>query len=119
MKVVVKKVGKAAEVVEIENTLNAYQEAVGGHFQTVPFGALFVNFASCGKGDMEEAKAIEGVILLCDEEGMLKNSPINFTMPVYEGIRGDVVFVGDGVEDFRDLTDEEAEGVLRKLKEEK
>lgn len=120
MKAVVKKVGEPAEVVEIENTLKAYQDAVGGHFQTLPFGALFVNFASCGKGDMEEAKVIEGVILLCDEEGHIKNKPLNFEMPIYDGIFGDVVFVGDGAEDFRDLTDEETEGVMKKLnKEEK
>ena len=122
MKVVVKKVGEPAEIEEIVNTPEAYMKIIGGDFQIIPYGAIHVNIASLGKGNLDEAKTIEGVILLCDKESLLKyalNEPINFTIPRYGSICGNAIFVGGGAENFRDLTDSEAECVIDKLKEEK
>lgn len=86
MKAVLKEVGKKPQVIEIENTLQAMQKAVGGYIQVVSVGA--------------------GVVMICDEEGKLKNKPLNFGTQ-NDVIVGDVLFLQDGGKgDFADLSEE-------------
>ena len=76
------------------DTLSGLQGAVGGYIQeVVPF-------------------PIEGVAMLCDEEGKLKSEPIinqlanrlaNRSTNHPDPIVGDVVLVGFGGEDFTDV----------------
>ena len=51
--------GKAPEIVEIENSLEALQEQVGGYIETLTFA--------------------RDAALIVDEEGKLKGKPYNFT----------------------------------------
>ena len=57
MKVIVKEPGKPYHFEEIENTLEAMQKTVGGYIET-----LRLRF---------------GLVLICDEEGILKNKEPN------------------------------------------
>lgn len=92
MKVVYKEVGKAPQVKEIENTLEALQKAVGGYIEVIGMG-----------GD---------ILMVCDEEGKLKNSPYNFKLG-NDFIVGNVLFVQSYGEDFTDISDANAELVLK------
>lgn len=56
MRTLLKKAGYDPEIVDIENTLPALQDVVGGYIETVSFGKYLV---------------------VCDEEGRLKGKPEN------------------------------------------
>lgn len=56
-------VGKRPEVREIDGELETMQKLVGGYIQMVPMG--------------------NGVDLVCDEEGKLKDYPLN--QPIFDG----------------------------------
>lgn len=81
---------------DIPNTLSALQEAVGGYIQTVDLG---------------------GIILICNEEGLLLDLPENYRAGRICGelgfairIVGNAVFVGyDGTDGFASLSDRQAE----------
>lgn len=60
MKAVYKEPGKAARVVEIENSLQALQKAVGGYIETVT--------------------VFSDATILCNEEGRLQGLPYNCTV---------------------------------------
>lgn len=84
MKAILKEVGKKPIEVEIENTLEALQKAVGGYFKVNDFD--------------------DGLVMLYNEEGEIKGLPVNFeTCLGY--IFGDVLFVQDGGEELIDLSD--------------
>ncbi|QIV65846.1 DUF3846 domain-containing protein [Mesorhizobium phage Cp1R7A-A1] len=61
----------SGEIVEAEvaiNNLRAFQTAVGGDIQVIPYCELF-----------EHKDIIRKCIALCDEEGKLKGKPVNRT----------------------------------------
>jgi len=82
MKVIWKKPEKPPETAEVENTLAALQEAVGGSIETV--------------------RLAEDTCLVCNEEGWLQQLPYNCRiggMP----LAGDVLLVGVCGEEFCDI----------------
>ena len=91
MKAIIKEVGKEPKVIDIENTLEALQKAVGGYLEAVNVG--------------------NNVIMLCDEEGKLKGSPYNFDLGS-DKIVGNVLFTTSYKEDFADLDDKQIETVM-------
>ena len=88
LRIVLKKVGKIPEIMNIENTLEAKQELVGGLIEVVP--------------------VLEDVLLICNEEGKLTNLLPNLMFD-FDYIAGDCFFVGDDYKngDFKSLTDEQ------------
>lgn len=92
MKVIVKEVGKKAEVREIANELEALQKIVGGYIEVVQVDA--------------------DVLMVCDEEGKLKGKPYNFDLG-RDIIVGDVLFVQSYGEDFTDLNEANIEKLLK------
>lgn len=94
MKAVYKEPGKAARIVEIENSLQALQEAVGGYIETVT--------------------AFSDAAILCNEEGGLQGMPYNCTVIGVDFV-GPVLAVGvDGCE-MCGLSDEAADFLQRML----
>ena len=89
LRIVLKKVGKIPEIMNIENTLEAKQELVGGLIEVV--GGLKDN-----------------ILLICNEEGKLANLLPNLMFD-FDYIAGDCFFVGDDYEngDFKSLTDKQ------------
>ena len=74
--------GKQPEIIEIEKSLKALQEQVGGYIETLTFA--------------------EDAALIVDEEGKLKGKPYNFTF-CGEVLVGTVLFVGVDGEEFCDI----------------
>ena len=95
--VLYKKVGKDPIEIEIENTLEAKQQLVGGLIEVVPY---------------------YDVLLVCNEEGKLMNYLPNVVFE-YDYIAGDFFIIGDDYEngDFKSLTKEEIEKYKKDLKE--
>ena len=85
MKAILKKVGEAPERIDIENALDALQQAVGGHIETVSYMLLSSR-----------------VVVICDEEGRIKGKPYNCTIGA-TSFCGDILIVGADEEDFADL----------------
>lgn len=83
-----------AEIKEIPNTLEAFQELV--------------------KGPIEEFKAFSNLdlVTLCNEEGYLRNMAPN---PYFVGIVGPVVVCGKRGEEFASLTDAQVSALKRLL----
>ena len=92
MLAIIKQPGEPAKRINIDNTLKALQKAVGGYIETV---TLF-----------------EDVTLICNEEGRLMELPYNME---FLGIHfvGPVLAVGRAEDDFRGLTDEETQFVMK------
>ena len=93
MRAILKKVGQSPKVIEIDNTLEALQDAVGGYTQ-----AVYLD---------------ENIVIICDEEGKLKGKEYNFALPK-DFIVGDVLFVCSSEEDFTGI-DEGAEKLIMSL----
>lgn len=91
-KVVVKRVGELPKVENVAvRDLGTIQSIVEGNIQTVP--------------------CPEKILMVVNEEGMIKNLPINFVvneMPLY----GNVYFCSCDDEDFIGLNDEQIKWVL-------
>ena len=82
MRAIYKRPGKAAEIIHIEDKLEALQGAVGGYIEVVPMR--------------------RDTALVCNEEGKLMGMPFNF------GFRGDaivgpVLILGMEGENFADI----------------
>lgn len=93
MRIVVKKVGEDfGEIREIENEIEPLQEIVGGWVQTVSMG--------------------HDILLCLNDEGKLKNLPINFFLG-FDFIVGDVAFVGVDRDEMVSLSDKQLD-FLRK-----
>lgn len=92
LRIVLKKVGKNPEVMNIENTLEAKQKLVDGLIEVVSI--------------------TNEILLICNEEGKLDNLPPNLLFD-YDYIAGDCFFIGDDYKngDFKSLTDEQIEEV--------
>lgn len=92
MKVIIKEVGKAPQVTDVENTLEALQKVVGGYIEVIGLGG--------------------NLLMICDEEGKLKGKPYNFDLG-RDLIVGNVLFVQSDGEDFTDIDEANAETVLK------
>lgn len=88
MRVYRKEPRKRGKIMEIENTLDNLQAAVGGYIQAVYL-------------------PISGVAILCDEEGRLKGLDQNICTRDYGPIVGPVLFVGIDGEEFTGLNDDQ------------
>ena len=81
---------------EIENTLKAEQEAVGGYIEVLPL-------------DNEK-------LLICNEEGKLNGMQGNRRIG-NDVIAGPFFIVGEDGDEFRSLTDEEVKASLKRFAE--
>lgn len=89
LRVCYKRPGELAQEREINNSLSALQNLVGGYIEVAGLWGKDVD-------------------ILCNEESLLLNLPYNCM-----GLFGPVVWVGVAGEDFRSLTDEEAAEILQ------
>lgn len=93
MKVLAFKIGsteKRGEVIEIENKLEAMQKFLGGYIETITMP--------------------NGLLVVCDEEGKLKNYPhcVDITMNgCTVSFVGNVFICGNKGDEMRGLSDEE------------
>ncbi len=93
IKVLVVEPDKRPKVREIPNTLEAMQEIVGGYIEVAhPWGY------------------VERVALVCNEEGKIRELPINRTVRTNDGKYWDTIFgtfflAGEEKEDFASLDD--------------
>lgn len=90
MKIVIKNVDEQAKIVEIENSLKTFQNIVGGYIEVFPFQ--------------------DNILMVLNEEGKLKNLPLNFvlTNEIYEEqIVGNVFFASRNGVDFDSLSEEQ------------
>lgn len=95
MRAIIKEVGKAPVVKDIENTLDALKSLVGGYIEVV--------------------RLEDNILLICNEEGKIQGLSPNFSMG-YDTIVGTAVFVSfDGKEDFTDLDDWQIEYLMGKF----
>lgn len=91
MNVLMYKVGQPPEVIEVENELHALQELVDGYLEVLGIG--------------------EGFILVADEEGVLKNRPVNRVVRLSgfnTTIQGDFFICKAEGEEFTGITEQEA-----------
>lgn len=100
MKVYKLEPGKPGYVKEIDNTLEVLQKEVGGYIELC-YWPVFG----------------EGIIGIVNEEGVIKDLPLNAVIPNYGVIRGNIVFARDNGEDFTSLTDEDIEMLEKWYKE--
>jgi hypothetical protein len=96
IRVVVKRAGQDATVEMVEDTLQTYQEIVGGWIEVV----------ECGKG----------VAMVCNEEGKIDGLDANLMFPD-DIIVGDVLFCGVRDGDMVSLTDKQVQAVQRLIAE--
>ena len=94
MRIIKKLPGQRPEVVDIENTLEALQEAVGGYIEAVTFA--------------------EDAALICNEEGRLLGLQHNCTVLGIPFV-GPVLAVSVAGEEFRGLRDEQLQLMLELL----
>ena len=91
MQVLMYKVGQPPEVIDVEYELHAMQELIDGNLEVIGLG--------------------EGFILVADEEGRLKNRPVNRVIRLSgfnTTIQGDFFICKAEGEDFVGITDQEA-----------
>ena len=81
IKVLYKEPGKRAEVKEIDNTLEALQEAVGGYIETLTLD--------------------HDLVVVCNEEGKLRGMDYNATV-AFEDIAGPFLALGVDADEFAD-----------------
>ncbi len=82
IKVLLIKTEGPAEVKYVKNELSELQKLVGGHIETVSFSA--------------------SMIIVCDEEGLLKGKQPN---PAYKSICGDFFICNTAGDEFTSLSD--------------
>jgi hypothetical protein len=93
IKILVKKPGKNLKVREIEHSLKKFQSIVGGWIETVPIA--------------------KNLILVCNEEGLLLDLPVNIINNY--PYRGTIFFVRTEYENFVSLTDADIELLTNRL----
>lgn len=79
------------DILLIDNSLRSFQKAVGGYIETIPFGG--------------------SLVIVCDEEGRLKDKKPN---PSFTSICGDFLIVRERRDFFVSLTDRDIE-ILNRL----
>ena len=94
--------GKAAQVIEIDGSLESMQQIVGGYIEAIyPFD--------------------DPVAIICNEEGKLNGLPLNRALYTEDGemfdiAHGNIIICGLGEEDFASLQGELLEKYLEKFK---
>jgi len=96
MRVIVKEPNKPCEIRKVKDSLDTYQEIVGGLIESVIIQGL----------------SEHGIICYCNEEGKFKDFDINFLLTweneIYDIIVGPVVFLrDDGEGGNKSLTDKD------------
>lgn len=92
VRVIYFRLGKKPEVGNMENSVEGMRTAIGGGYvQVLKIG-------------------IENIVILCDEEGLMKQLPYN------RGLRGDWLIVGTREEEFVSLTDQQTKWVMQNVK---
>ena len=94
MKAIRKKPGCAPEIIEVENTLEALQQEVGGYIETL---------------------SIADVVIICNEEGRLCGLPYNCRFVGVDFV-GTILVVGRNKDEFCDVP--EADFLMCHLREE-
>ena len=94
MTAIIKRPGQPAFRREIDNTLEAMQELVGGYIETVYLPG--------------------GIVMIVNEEGKILRLPINFHLNC-DLIHGTAVFVGVNGEDFCSLNQAQENAVWRAM----
>lgn len=94
IKIIVKEPGKRSEMRIVENSLESMQKLVGGYIETVTL--------------------LEDLVLICNEEGKINDSPFNCNI-LGESFFGTLVFAGVDGEEFSDirLTEDEFFRIFR------
>lgn len=82
IKVIIKEPGKAPEIKTVANDLGTLQSIVGGYIETVTLAS--------------------GLVIICNEEGILWNLPYNLDIGGHS-IVGTVVFAGVDGDEFADV----------------
>lgn len=82
IKVIIKKPGQAPRLTVIENSLEAFQRAVGGYIETY--------------------KICSDLCIVCNEEGKLEGLPFNVEY-MGEQFVGNIIFVGVDEDEFTDF----------------
>ena len=94
MKVIIKEPGQRPRETEIENSLSALQQAVGGYIETVTLA--------------------EDCCIICNEEGRLQWLPYNLTFCGVSFV-GTILFVGVAGDEFADLSEQQVEILLKQM----
>lgn len=94
MKVIIKEPGQRAREAEIENSLSALQQAVGGYIETVTLA--------------------EDCCIICNEEGRLQELPYNLTFCGVSFV-GTILFVRVAGDEFADLSEQQVEILLKQM----
>ena len=92
MKIVIKNVNEQGKIVEIENSLENFQNIVGGYIEVFPLE--------------------NNILMVLNEEGKLLDLPVNFTIGneyYKEEIVGNVFFAGRNDVDFDSLNESQIE----------
>ena len=95
MKAIRKKPGCAPEIIEVENTLKALQQEVGGHIETVTIAS--------------------DAVIICNEEGRILCLPANCRVCGVDFV-GTILVVGRNKDEFCDVP--EADFLMYHLREE-
>lgn len=91
IKVIVKVPGKAPEVRTVRNELQSLQQLVGGNIETVTVST--------------------DLVIICNEEGRLRNLPYNMTLFGIDFL-GTIVFAGAKGSEFSDVPESD---VIRRM----
>lgn len=94
MKAIIKEPGQRPRETEIENSLSALQQAVGGYIETVTLA--------------------EDCCIICNEEGRLQGLPYNLTFCGVSFV-GTILFVGVLGDEFADLSEQQVEILLKQM----
>lgn len=95
MRIIYKEPGKPARTMVIDGSLQTMQQLVGGY--------------------IEHVHVKNSVGVLVNEDGKSLGLEPNL-LTAYDVLRGPVIFIGEGEEDFRGLTDREVEDIQSWLK---
>lgn len=94
MKAIRKKPGAQPEIIEVDNTLKALQAEVDGYIETVTIAS--------------------GVVVICNEEGVLRGMPYNCRFVGVDFV-GTILVVGRNKDEFCDVP--EADFLMGNLRE--
>ena len=89
MRVLIKEPGRPWKAAEVDNTLKAFQNVVGGYIETLTVVAVDSN---------------EKAVMVMDEEGQLKGKEHNITICGHD-IVGTVLLCGQDGDEFTDVPD--------------
>ena len=98
IKIVYKKPNEKPTIIEVENTLEEFQELVGGYIEVIP------------------ANDDRSILMIVNEEGKLQNLKNNILWMDHVSIVGNVAFIQNGTDgEFHSLTDDMAEAIIKVL----